>query len=119
MGVRLFRWDSPHQIPLDIAQALRRKLISKYPDILFYGETLGCAFGFTEALAREGFSTYGDLMWWMSPAEPHYEDQLWITIVISMLMNAKHGLIICSLAELMMTSHNIYTFTFTNGFRRL
>jgi starch synthase (maltosyl-transferring) len=65
LGFKGFRCDAAYQIPQSLWSRLIRETKEIYPDILFFGETLGCPSDQTRKTARAGFDyIFNSSKWW-------------------------------------------------------
>ena len=65
LGFRGFRCDAAYQIPQSLWKRLIRETKRMYPDVLFFGETLGCPADQTRRTARAGFDyIFNSCKWW-------------------------------------------------------
>ena len=65
LGFRGFRCDAAYQIPGSLWERLIRETRKKYPDVLFFAETLGCPPDLTRKTAAAGFDyIFNSAKWW-------------------------------------------------------
>jgi starch synthase (maltosyl-transferring) len=65
LGFKGFRCDAAYQIPDSFWKRLIHETKKMYPDILFFGETLGCPPDRTRKTARAGFDyIFNSSKWW-------------------------------------------------------
>jgi len=65
LGFKGFRCDAAYQIPQSLWKRLIRETKRMYPDVLFFGETLGCPADQTRKTARAGFDyIFNSSKWW-------------------------------------------------------
>jgi starch synthase (maltosyl-transferring) len=65
MGIRGFRCDAAYQVPAALWQWLIGRAKKRFPDSLFYAETLGCRLDQVEALRPGGFDfLFNSVKWW-------------------------------------------------------
>jgi starch synthase (maltosyl-transferring) len=65
LGFKGFRCDAAYQIPHSLWKRLIHETKKLYPDILFFGETLGCPPNQTRKTARAGFDyIFNSSKWW-------------------------------------------------------
>jgi starch synthase (maltosyl-transferring) len=65
LGVKGFRCDAAYQIPRGLWERLIRETREKYPDLLFFAETLGCPPDLTRKTAAAGFDyIFNSSKWW-------------------------------------------------------
>jgi starch synthase (maltosyl-transferring) len=65
LGFRGFRCDAAYQVPAALWRELMGAVKSRYPDALFFAETLGCTPKQTLATARAGFDfIFNSSKWW-------------------------------------------------------
>jgi starch synthase (maltosyl-transferring) len=65
LGFRGFRCDAAYQLPKKLWSRLIKKTKKKYPDILFFAETLGCSADRTRQTAEAGFDyIFNSSKWW-------------------------------------------------------
>jgi starch synthase (maltosyl-transferring) len=69
MGVRGFRCDAAYQVPAALWQWLIGRAKKRFPDSVFYAETLGCRLDQVEALRGSGFDfLFNSVKWWNGEA---------------------------------------------------
>jgi starch synthase (maltosyl-transferring) len=65
LGFHGFRCDAAYQLPRSLWERLIRETKAKYPDTLFFAETLGCTSDQTRATAKAGFDyIFNSSKWW-------------------------------------------------------
>lgn len=65
LGFKGFRCDAAYQIPSSLWKRLINETKGKYPDILFFAETLGCTVDQTRETAKAGFDyIFNSVKWW-------------------------------------------------------
>jgi starch synthase (maltosyl-transferring) len=65
LGFRGFRCDAAYQLPRSLWERLIRETRKKYPDVLFFAETLGCPPDLTRKTAAAGFDyIFNSAKWW-------------------------------------------------------
>ena len=65
LGFRGFRCDAAYQIPVNIWKRLISETKKRYPDVLFFAETLGCQPDQTRKTASAGFDyIFNSSKWW-------------------------------------------------------
>jgi starch synthase (maltosyl-transferring) len=65
IGFKGFRCDAAYQIPRSLWRRLISETKSKYPDVLFFAETLGCTSDQTRETAKAGFDyIFNSVKWW-------------------------------------------------------
>lgn len=65
IGFKGFRCDAAYQIPRSLWKRLISETKSKYPDVLFFAETLGCTSDQTRETAGAGFDyIFNSVKWW-------------------------------------------------------
>ena len=65
MGFSGFRCDAAYQVPADLWRELIAAVKAKYPEVLFFAETLGCTPQETLATAAAGFDyIFNSSKWW-------------------------------------------------------
>ena len=65
LGFRGFRCDAAYQVPGNLWKRLIRETKNKYPDVLFFAETLGCPPDQTRITAEAGFDyIFNSSKWW-------------------------------------------------------
>jgi len=65
LGFRGFRCDAAYQIPANIWKRLISETKKRYPDVLFFAETLGCPPDQTRKTASAGFDyIFNSSKWW-------------------------------------------------------
>ncbi|MEW6001238.1 MAG: alpha-amylase family glycosyl hydrolase [Nitrospirota bacterium] len=65
LGFRGFRCDAAYQVPRSFWERLIRETRRKYPDVLFFAETLGCPPDLTRKTAGAGFDyIFNSSRWW-------------------------------------------------------
>jgi starch synthase (maltosyl-transferring) len=65
LGFKGFRCDAAYQIPGSLWRRLIRETKRRYPQVLFFGETLGCSAEQTRKTARTGFDyIFNSSKWW-------------------------------------------------------
>lgn len=65
VGFKGFRCDAAYQVPGDLWARLIREVKSKYPDAVFFAETLGCPADLTSKTAKSGFDyIFNSSKWW-------------------------------------------------------
>jgi len=65
LGFRGFRCDAAYQVPGSLWQRLISEIKKKYPDVLFFAETLGCPPDQTRQTAGAGFDyIFNSSKWW-------------------------------------------------------
>lgn len=65
LGFRGFRCDAAYQIPRSMWELLIKETRKKYPDVLFFAETLGCPPDLTRKTASAGFDyIFNSSKWW-------------------------------------------------------
>jgi starch synthase (maltosyl-transferring) len=65
LGFRGFRCDAAYQVPRSLWERLIRETRKKYPDALFFAETLGCPPDLTRKTAGAGFDyIFNSSKWW-------------------------------------------------------
>jgi starch synthase (maltosyl-transferring) len=65
LGFKGFRCDAAYQVPQSLWRRLIRETKRMYPDVLFFGETLGCPADQTRKIARAGFDyIFNSSKWW-------------------------------------------------------
>lgn len=65
IGFKGFRCDAAYQIPKSFWKKLISETKSKYPDVLFFAETLGCTSDQTRETAKAGFDyIFNSVKWW-------------------------------------------------------
>jgi len=65
LGVRGFRCDAAYQVPVELWRDLIGAVRARYPDALFFAETLGCTPEETLATAAAGFDfIFNSSKWW-------------------------------------------------------
>ena len=65
LGFKGFRCDAAYQVPQGFWRRLIRETKKKYPDVLFFGETLGCPSDQTRKTASAGFDyIFNSCKWW-------------------------------------------------------
>jgi starch synthase (maltosyl-transferring) len=65
LGFHGFRCDAAYQVPRSLWERLIRETKAKYPDTLFFAETLGCTSDQTRRTASAGFDyIFNSSKWW-------------------------------------------------------
>jgi starch synthase (maltosyl-transferring) len=65
LGFRGFRCDAAYQVPGSLWKRLINEIKRKYPDVLFFAETLGCPPDQTRKIAGAGFDyIFNSSKWW-------------------------------------------------------
>ncbi len=65
LGVRGFRCDAAYHVPSELWRFLIPRVKEKYPDVIFFGETLGCTPHQTIEVAEAGFDyIVNSFKWW-------------------------------------------------------
>ncbi|MGO9016627.1 MAG: alpha-amylase family glycosyl hydrolase [Dissulfurispiraceae bacterium] len=65
LGFKGFRCDAAYQVPGSLWQRLISEIKKKYPDVLFFAETLGCPPDQTRKTASAGFDyIFNSSKWW-------------------------------------------------------
>ncbi len=65
LGFKGFRCDAAYQTPQSLWKRLIHETKEMYPDVLFFGETLGCPADQTRRTARAGFDyIFNSSKWW-------------------------------------------------------
>lgn len=65
LGFKGFRCDAAYQLPRHIWQRLISDIKSRYPDVVFTAETLGCTADQTKETAQAGFDyVFNSAKWW-------------------------------------------------------
>lgn len=65
LGFKGFRCDAAYQVPSSLWKRLIYETKAKYPDTLFFAETLGCTADQTRDTARAGFDyIFNSVKWW-------------------------------------------------------
>ncbi len=65
LGFKGFRCDAAYQVPRSLWKRLIHETKAKYPDVLFFAETLGCTADQTRKTARAGFDyIFNSVKWW-------------------------------------------------------
>jgi starch synthase (maltosyl-transferring) len=65
LGFKGFRCDAAYQIPSSFWKRLIREIKARYPDVLFFAETLGCTTDQTRKTAGSGFDyIFNSAKWW-------------------------------------------------------
>ena len=65
LGFRGFRCDAAYQVPVNFWRRLIGEIKAKYPDCIFFAETLGCTADQTRKTAAAGFDyIFNSSKWW-------------------------------------------------------
>lgn len=75
LGFKGFRCDAAYQIPSNLWHRLIHDIKSKYPDIIFTAETLGCTADQTKQTAQAGFDYIFNSSKWWDLSEPWLMEQ--------------------------------------------
>jgi starch synthase (maltosyl-transferring) len=65
LGFKGFRCDAAYQVPRSLWKRLIRKIKNRYPQVVFFAETLGCPPDQTRETAKSGFDfIFNSSKWW-------------------------------------------------------